>query len=70
MTDSMPTSHRQLGTFAGTYRYAFLCTAVMSLLAFSGVGNAATVRDNFTNQLYSNNDGTVNWSGDWVEVDG
>lgn len=66
----MPASYRQSATFAGNCRHAFLCTAVLSLLAYSAVGNAATVRDNFVNRLYSNNDGTVNWSGDWVEVDG
>ncbi len=43
---------------------------MLCLLAFAGASNAETVRDDFTNQLYSNNDGTVNWSGDWVEIDG
>lgn len=43
---------------------------MLPLLAFSAVGNAATVRDDFVNRVYSNNDGTVNWNGDWVEVDG
>ena len=44
--------------------------ALLTLLAVSSVGHAETVRDNFVDRLYSNNDGTVNWSGDWVEVDG
>ena len=66
----MSANTRQSAPSAGKRRHAFLCTAVLSLLAFSVAGNAATVRDNFTDQLYSNNDGTVSWSGDWVEVDG
>ncbi len=37
---------------------------------WSSATNAATVRDNFSSQSWSNNDGTVNWSGDWIEVDG
>ena len=48
----------------------FLCAAMSCLLAFAGPTSAATVRDNFDEQVYNANDGTVNWSGDWVEVDG
>ena len=47
-----------------------MCAATLWLLAFAGTSNAATVRDDFDDQLYNNNDGTVNWSGDWVEIDG
>jgi uncharacterized repeat protein (TIGR01451 family) len=32
--------------------------------------NAATVRDNFESRTWGNNDGTTNWSGNWIEVDG
>ena len=48
----------------------FLNAAMLCLLAYSGASNAETVRDNFETRLYSINDGTVDWSGDWVEVDG
>jgi len=70
VTDSSPSSGRQSPVIAGKYQRTFLCAAILFLLALAGTGNAATVRDDFVNRLYSNNDGTVNWSGDWVEVDG
>ena len=31
-------------------------------------GSTETVRDEFSVQSYSNNDGTVNWAGDWIET--
>jgi len=31
---------------------------------------AATVRDDFSSRTWGNNDGTDNWSGSWIEVDG
>ena len=33
------------------------------------LGSAATVRDNFSTRAWSNNDGTDNWSADWIEID-
>ena len=27
-----------------------------------------TVRDEFNTAVYSNNDGTVDWAGDWVQI--
>jgi len=47
------------------WRLALLCV----LTAWSAA-HAATVRDNFETRAWDNNDGTVNWSGDWIEVDG
>ena len=41
---------------------------MLFLLALAVAGNTATVRDSFVNRVYNNNDSTVNWSGDWVEV--
>ena len=35
-----------------------------------GVGSALTVRDEFSAYSYSNNDGTNNWSSDWIESEG
>lgn len=32
--------------------------------------NAATVRDDFSSRNWGNNDGSDNWSGTWIEVDG
>lgn len=45
--------------------------ALLLVLAFTAsvaVGQE-TVRDDFSSRTYGNNDGTVNWSGDWIEVD-
>ncbi len=43
---------------------------VLSAAAQAAWGNVlATVRDNFSTVSYSNNDGTTNWSTDWVETD-
>ena len=46
------------------------CALLLCLLAAWSSANAATVRDNFETRGWDNNDGTVNWSGDWIEVDG
>lgn len=43
-----------------------LLLASLSSTAFA----QQTVRDNFSNQVWNNNDGTANWSADWIEVDG
>lgn len=39
-------------------------------LTFVSTVTLDTFRDNFTTQLFSNNDGTQNWAADWIEVDG
>lgn len=39
-------------------------------LFFVPVAQGATVRDDFATQSFGNNDGTNNWSADWIEVDG
>ncbi len=39
-------------------------------ISWAATVNAATVRDDFSSQSWDNNDGTANWSGDWIEVDG
>jgi uncharacterized repeat protein (TIGR01451 family) len=41
----------------------------IAALVCSAVASAATVRDNFSTNLYSNNDGTANWSTNWIEND-
>lgn len=48
-----------------------LCAALLLLVASysSAVVAQETVRDDFETRAWSNNDGTVNWSGDWIEVD-
>lgn len=43
-----------------------LCCALFLLPAFA---LAQTVRDDFSSRTWSNNDGSANWSGDWIEVD-
>ncbi len=45
---------------------AIVCAAAMMPAA----AQAATVRDDFSTRAWSNNDGSDNWSGDWIEVDG
>ncbi len=47
-------------------------TAVLlcALVAWLPLAEAATVRDNFETRRWDNNDGTANWVGDWIEVDG
>lgn len=67
---SGPFDGQQTTADAGICRRVSMRAALLTLFAVSSVGNAETVRDNFVDRLYSNNDGTVNWSGDWVEVDG
>lgn len=44
--------------------------AVLCVLTAWSAAHAETVRDNFETRAWNNNDGTVNWSGDWIEVDG
>ena len=44
--------------------------ALLCALTAWASANAETVRDNFEIRSWGNNDGTVNWSGDWIEVDG
>ena len=46
-----------------------LMAGVFMLLAFSGSLMAQeTFRDNFSSVSYSNNDGTINFSGSWIET--
>ena len=48
-----------------------LAPALLLLAAFVTLSaEAATVRDDFETRVYSNNDGTNNWTGDWTEIDG
>ncbi|MGI9238980.1 MAG: hypothetical protein ACR2QZ_16390, partial [Woeseiaceae bacterium] len=51
------------------YRFSWWPALLCVLMAWSSA-DAATVRDNFESRTWGNNDGTVNWSGDWIEVDG
>ena len=34
-----------------------------------GGGGSGNLRDEFNTDSFSNNDGTVSWNGDWIEVD-
>jgi len=51
------------GAFA---RALLVCTFCVWLVD----ANAATVRDDFSSRTWGNNDGSDNWSGPWIEVDG
>ena len=46
------------------------CVTILCALAAWSSASAETVRDNFESRTWGNNDGTANWSGDWIEVDG
>ena len=46
------------------------CVTLLCVLAAWSSASAETVRDNFEVRQWNNNDGTVNWSGNWIEVDG
>ena len=48
-----------------------LCAALLVVVAVfsSTAGAQETVRDDFETRAWNNNDGTANWSGDWIEVD-
>ncbi|MGB5257548.1 MAG: DUF11 domain-containing protein, partial [Woeseiaceae bacterium] len=59
-----------LSTFKIASRPVGACFALLCLLAASPSAYAETVRDDFEVEEWNNNDGTVNWSGDWIEVDG
>ncbi len=50
-------------------RYGLPWSAAL-LCAWLSVADAATVRDDFESRTWGSNDGSVNWSGDWIEVDG
>ncbi len=50
-----------------TRQLAVLACAIAFLPA---IANAATVRDDFSSRTWANNDGTSNWNGSWIEVDG
>lgn len=51
-------------------RSTSIVTLLCVLASWLTVAEAATVRDNFETRSWGNNDGTSNWTGDWVEVDG
>ncbi len=46
------------------------CVTILCVLVAWSSASAETVRDNFESRTWGNNDGSVNWSGDWIEVDG
>lgn len=48
--------------------FPFILAAYSILSVDQAFAAIFTVRDNFTTVSYSNNDGTVNWSGDWQEL--
>ncbi len=49
---------------------AKLAAIVCAIAILPAAGQAATVRDDFSTRAWSNNDGSDNWSGNWIEVDG
>ncbi|MCP4301037.1 MAG: DUF11 domain-containing protein [Gammaproteobacteria bacterium] len=67
---TMKSSHRQTARTRVRRRIGQCAVILCVLSALSSAANAATVRDEFSSRTWSNNDGTVAWSGDWIEVDG
>ncbi len=58
--------HRNEARRRSTSIAVLLCV----LVSWLSVASAATVRDNFETRSWSNNDGSEDWVGDWIEVDG
>lgn len=46
----------------------FLLLLTGLLVCLPQVSSAANVRDQFDARVYSNNDGSNNWNGDWIEI--
>lgn len=65
----MKSFERQFVRTSVRRRIRHCVTILCALLAWSSA-SAETVRDNFGSTSWGNNDGTVNWIGDWSEVDG
>lgn len=55
--------------FGTLWRQLIWTLLLSSALTFSAIAQAQNVRDDFSNSSYSNNDGTANWSTDWIEND-
>jgi len=66
----MKSSERQAGHVTARRRITRCAAILCALATFSSAADAATVRDNFSSQSWSNDDGSTTWSGDWIEVDG
>ena len=58
--------HRNEARRRSTPIAALLCVFASWLT----LAEAATVRDDFETRSWGNNDGSDNWAGDWIEVDG
>lgn len=66
---TMKSIERQFVRTTVRRRILHCATILCALVAWSSA-SAETVRDNFESISWGNNDGTVNWIGDWSEVDG
>jgi uncharacterized repeat protein (TIGR01451 family) len=51
------------------WRRASTTLFVLAVLTSASFASAQTVRDDFSVAAYDNNDGTANWSADWIEDD-
>lgn len=70
LVKTMMSSERQIAG-APARRRIWLCAVFLCVFAaWYSTASAATVRDNFESRTWGNNDGTVDWSGDWIEIDG
>lgn len=65
----MSKAHRRLIFWTGLWLRRCLVVGLLCAVFLGQTVQAATVRDNFETRAYSNNDGTDNWSGDWIEDD-
>lgn len=67
----MPSVDRTPGPLRPASLGSRLCAGLLFLVALlsSTAGAQETVRDDFSNRAYNNNDGSANWNGDWIEVD-
>ncbi|MDM3870888.1 LamG domain-containing protein [Porticoccus sp. W117] len=60
---------RHVGANACSCDYWHIDDVVVTEGTAPGSQTCETFRDNFNTRSYSNNDGSVNWSGDWQEQD-
>lgn len=53
----------------GSWRSILSVLFLLSALAMPTLATAQSVRDDFSTAAFNNNDGTANWSTDWIEDD-
>jgi hypothetical protein len=60
----VPACDKTIGALGVGASQTYSCQTIL------GAGGTKVFKDSFSKQAYDNNDGTHNWAGPWVEVDG